>query len=103
VQQEFPVRIDAPAQVALFAYDNDTFVVESFRAEAAPVTIRLAGADLRLQAIEGGEVAAREVAPVPQRAPALGLGPRRGPPPPPATEVAVTIQPHSFQAYRIIR
>lgn len=96
VQQEFPVRIDAPAQVALFAYDNDTFVVESFRPEAAPVTIRLSGANLRLQAIDGGEVA-----PLPQRAPASG--PRRGPPPPPATEFAVTVQPHSFQAYRIIR
>jgi hypothetical protein len=103
VQQEFPVRIDAPAQVALFAYDNDTFVVESFRAEAVPVTIRLTGANLRLQAIEGNEVAARDVAPVPQRPAALGLGPRRGPPPPPATEFAVTVQPHSYQAYRIIR
>jgi hypothetical protein len=103
VQQEFPVRIDAPAQVALFAYDNGTFVVESFRAEAATVTIRLAGANLRLQAIDGGEVAARDVPAVPQRPPALGLGPRRGPPPPPATEFAVTMQAHSFQAYRIIR
>lgn len=96
VQQEFPVRIDAPAQVALFVYDNDTFVVESFRPAAAAVTIRLAGANLRLQAIEGGEVAA-----VPQQPPTVA--PRRGPPPPPATEFAVTVQPHSYQAYRIIR
>jgi len=98
VQQEFPVRIDAPAQVALFAYDNDTFVVQSFRPAAAAVTIRLAGANLRLQAIEGGDVA-----PVPQRPPTAGLAPRRGPLPPPATEFAVTMQPHSYQAYRIVR
>ena len=26
----FPVRLDAPAQVALFAYDNHTFIVESY-------------------------------------------------------------------------
>lgn len=26
----FPVRLDAPAQVALFAYDNQTFIVESY-------------------------------------------------------------------------
>ena len=26
----FPVRLDGPSQVALFAYDNDTFIVESY-------------------------------------------------------------------------
>jgi hypothetical protein len=25
------VRVEAPAQVSLFVYDNDTFIVESFR------------------------------------------------------------------------
>jgi hypothetical protein len=96
VQQDFPVRIDAPAQVALYAYDNDAFVVESYRPEAAKVTIHLAGAGLGLEAIGGGEVKA-----LPQPEPSAAL--RRGPPPPPATEFAVTMRPHSFQAYRIIR
>ena len=29
LQRDFPVRLDAPALVSLFAYDNGTFVVES--------------------------------------------------------------------------
>ncbi|HJT23490.1 MAG TPA: hypothetical protein VJ873_02885, partial [bacterium] len=45
LQEDFPVRIDSPAQVALFAYDNNSFVVESFRAEPCDVTITLPGAD----------------------------------------------------------
>ena len=35
----FPVRIDAPAHVALFAYDNHTFIVESYLPR--PVTVRI--------------------------------------------------------------
>jgi hypothetical protein len=33
------VRVEAPSQVSLFAYDNDTFIVESFRESAG--TVRL--------------------------------------------------------------
>jgi len=36
---DLPVRVDGPAQVALFAYDNRTFVVESFLPETAPIKI----------------------------------------------------------------
>jgi hypothetical protein len=39
----FPVRVDAPAKVSLFAYDNGTMVVESFRDEATEVTVRVKG------------------------------------------------------------
>jgi len=35
----FPVRLDGPAQVALFAYDNGTFIVQNFSATAADVKI----------------------------------------------------------------
>lgn len=31
VCRDLPVRLEAPSQVALFVYDNDTFIVESFR------------------------------------------------------------------------
>ena len=31
VAKDMPVRLEAPAQVSLFAYDNDKFIVESFR------------------------------------------------------------------------
>ena len=33
------VRVDGPAQVALFVYDNDTFIVESFLPETAEIRI----------------------------------------------------------------
>ncbi len=36
---DFPVRIDGPAKISLFAYDNGSFIVESFRDEPATVTI----------------------------------------------------------------
>jgi hypothetical protein len=36
---ELPVRVDGPAQVALFVYDNDTFIVESFLPETAQIKI----------------------------------------------------------------
>ena len=39
VMADFPVRIEAPAKVSLFAYDNGGFIVESFRDEPVNVTI----------------------------------------------------------------
>jgi hypothetical protein len=36
---DFPVRIEAPAKVSLFAYDNRSFIVESFRDEPVAVTL----------------------------------------------------------------
>ena len=41
ILSDFPVRIDAPAKVSLFAYDNGSFIVESFRDEPVTVTIWL--------------------------------------------------------------
>ncbi len=40
----FPVWIDAPAKVSLFAYDNRSFVVESYLDTPTPVTVSTAGA-----------------------------------------------------------
>ena len=39
--KELYVLLDAPAQVSLFVYDNDTFIVESFRNESADIRIEL--------------------------------------------------------------
>jgi len=36
---DFPVRIEAPVKVSLFAYDNGSFIIESFRDEPAAVTL----------------------------------------------------------------
>ncbi|MGC9521819.1 MAG: hypothetical protein ACP5HG_08065 [Anaerolineae bacterium] len=39
VVADLPVRVDAPPQVALFAYDNDTLIVESFLPEVSEVAL----------------------------------------------------------------
>jgi hypothetical protein len=43
VMRGFPVRLDGPAQVALFAYDNNTFIVENFLPAATDVKISTTG------------------------------------------------------------
>ncbi|HVS72697.1 MAG TPA: hypothetical protein VHQ47_15685 [Phycisphaerae bacterium] len=39
LMQDFPVRVDGPARVSEFAYDNDTFIVESFLPTETKVTV----------------------------------------------------------------
>jgi hypothetical protein len=39
MSKDLDLRIDAPAKVSLFLYDNNTFIVESFLDE--PVTIKV--------------------------------------------------------------
>jgi hypothetical protein len=56
VMGEFPVRIDAPAKVSLFAYDNGSMVVESFRDEPVEVTVRVKGDVAHLKNLQTGAV-----------------------------------------------
>jgi hypothetical protein len=55
VMRGFPVRLDGPSQVALFAYDNDTFIVESFLSLAADVKISVTGNFMKLHNLKTGE------------------------------------------------
>ena len=59
VMRGFPVRLDGPSQVALFAYDNHTFIVESYLPTETDVTVSVAGefASLR-NLVTGAEIAA---------------------------------------------
>jgi hypothetical protein len=92
--KEMYVRLDGPSQVALFVYDNDTFIVESFRDE--PVDVKIV-ADIRmgkLNDILSGETLTGE--PVP-------MIPRRFgqvPPPPDKTAFKMTIKPHSYRVFK---
>ena len=54
--RDFPVQIDAPSKVSLFAYDNHTFVVESFRDAPAQVTVSTLGSATHLRNLATGEV-----------------------------------------------
>jgi len=56
VMRGFPVRLDGPAQVALFAYDNGAFIVQNFSPAAADVKISTLGNATKLKNIVTGEV-----------------------------------------------
>ena len=56
VMRGFPVRLDGPAQAALFAYDNGTFIVENYAAAAVDVKISTLENSTKLKNLVTGEV-----------------------------------------------
>ena len=52
----FPVRLDGPAQVALFAYDNHAFVVESYLPGETEVQVSVPAGFTKLKNLVTGEV-----------------------------------------------
>jgi len=55
VMRGFPVRLDGPSQVVLFAYDNSAFIVQNFSATAADVKISTLGSATNLKNLVTGE------------------------------------------------
>lgn len=87
------VRMDGPGEVALFAYDNDTFVVQSFRDAPAEVRLSLTGQPARLKnLVTGAAVEPKPDAPVDRRRRSADEGP-------PRREFDVTLQPHSYAVF----
>jgi len=61
VMAGFPVRLDGPGHVALFVYDNDTFIVQSYRHAEADVTVSVLDGDATtLRNLVTGDVIARQ-------------------------------------------
>ena len=58
VMRGFPVRLDGPSQVALFAYDNNTFIVESYLPTATDVKVSVTGDFKHLKNLVTGEILA---------------------------------------------
>jgi len=58
VMRGFPVRLDGPANVALFAYDNNTCIAESFLPMTTNVKISVTGDKGKLRNLLTGEVLA---------------------------------------------
>jgi hypothetical protein len=56
VMNGFPVRLDGPNQVALFAYDNNTFIVESYLHSEADVQVSVLNGASKLRNLVTGEV-----------------------------------------------
>ena len=89
IMSGFPVSIDAPAKVSLFAYDNNSFVVESYLDAPVKVTISTEGDSTRLRNLATDEVV--------NGAPAETNGRHRAQSPE-RTEFKIEVPPHSFLA-----
>lgn len=85
----FPVWMDAPAKVSLFAYDNNSFVVESYLDKPTQATISTLGAATSLRNLATGEVVTGQ--------PTKPQGRRRSHAPQ-RMEFKVEVPPHSFVA-----
>jgi hypothetical protein len=89
LQGDFPVRLDAPAQVSLFAYDNGTFIVESFRPEPSAVDVSVLGTHQTLKDLISGEVTSAESA--------AGNADARNPIVAPRTRFRIQVRAHSYR------
>jgi hypothetical protein len=92
----FPVRIDAPDHVALFAYDNATLAVESYRDATSSVNIVVPGEGAKLRDLKTGKLIAAKAPP-----PAPKEGRRRIFREPPVTVFPISLEAHSWRTYRI--
>jgi hypothetical protein len=87
---DFPVEMDAPSKVSLFAYDNNAFVVESYLDLPAQVHVQVRGTSLHLRNLATGEIVEGKaiVEPGSSRVPR-----------PPRAEFRFDVAPHSFVAF----
>jgi hypothetical protein len=95
VMKGFFVRIDGASQVSLFAYDNGTFVVESFLPKETTVKVTVDGTFSRLRNLVTGEVI-EAYKPVEPSFPGFERFRRPGPP---KSHFEVPILPHSYAAF----
>ena len=95
VMKDFFVRVDGPSQVALFAYDNGAFVLESYLPAAAATTVTVQGEFTKLRNLATGEVIASFV----PEEPKSPFARRRRADAAPSSHFKVAIPPHSFAAF----
>ncbi len=86
--RDMPVRLEGPGEVSLFVYDNDTFIVESFRDQ--PVDVQVIGADSSAALMD--LVTEQALAPAPPVQTRWGRIP--------GTAFKVTLPPHSYRVFR---
>ena len=87
-----PVCLDrAPAQVALFRYDNNTFIVQNYLPTAAEVTVSVAGKITGIQDLLTGQ----DIKPAPANS--SGFSARAAQTP--RTAFTLTVLPHSYLAF----
>lgn len=92
IMRSFPVTMDAPSQVSLFAYNNGTFVVESYRNKPVTVTVSVLGEGKKLENLVTGVQLTGETIQHPMLAQMPGASAR--------TSFTVTVLPHSYVGFR---
>ena len=95
--KDFFVRIDGASQVSLFAYDNNTFVAESFLPNPTTVRVTVQGEYASLRNLDTGEVIASYVPEVP-KTPFRRRGATDGPK---KSHFLVPLMPHSYAAFAV--
>jgi hypothetical protein len=98
-----PVRLDdAPAQVALFRYDNNAFIVQNYLPTNADVTVSIAGKATEIQNL----LTSQSIKSAPSGdLNLIRFGGRFGPGPAllPRTSFTFTVPPHSYEAFATVR
>ena len=92
VTKDLPVRVDGPANVALFVYDNDTFIVESFLDEPVEMQLVVKQPGETLEDIQSGERLSGQMIP---QGTGLRADPDGG-----KHRFTLKIEPHSYRVLR---
>jgi hypothetical protein len=92
VMRDFPVRLDGASKVALFAYDNESFIVESFLPAETDVKISVAGNFSKLRNLVTGEQITGHAPPAERRRRRQNDGEKR-------TLFDIDLMPHSYAVF----
>jgi len=95
--KDFFVRAESPGDVSLFVYDNDTFIVESFRDEITDIRISLDSAYGKIQDVINGNDLEAEAGSAPGGFFGFGASDTA------RLKVPVTLKPHSYRVFRAVR
>jgi hypothetical protein len=91
---DFPVRLDGPNEVSLFAYDNHTFVVESYLDHPTAVTVSLSDGVAKIRNLDTGDTVAGQPTP-----PLRGFGGRLLQTGANQMHFQISLPPHSYAAF----
>jgi hypothetical protein len=91
LQADFPVRLNAPAQVSLIAYDNGSFIVQSFRPDSAEVEVLVTGTHAQLRDLLSDERVSAE--------PSTAATPQTVPGEAARSSFHIVVPAHSYRAY----
>jgi len=98
LMRSFPVRLDGPSQVALFAYDNHTFIVESYLPMETNVKISTIEGFTRLKNLVTGEEITDEAPEQP-----MGFSRYRQAPIENRETFQLHLLPHSYEVFEMQR